>query len=257
MEILHQGEPDARSLKEAIDELVAEQGLGPVDLDVRPVPEADWQSAVQADFPPQRIGRFTVYGSHIGENPYPGSTPLRLDAGLAFGSGEHATTRGCLVMLDDLARRRRFRRVLDLGCGSGILAIAAARCWPARVVAADNDPAAVAVARMNVSRNGVARVRTVLSEGFQDPTLRAGGPYDLILANILAGPLIELASAFAGALADDGVVVVSGLLGWQVASVRARYRLHGLRIARLLEDGPWATLMFRNARRRTHGHRKP
>ena len=126
----------------------------------------------------------------------PGLCPIEIDAGLAFGSGEHATTRSCLAAIDRLARQRRFVRVLDVGCGSGVLAIAAAKCWPAAVLAVDNDPIAVRVARDNAELNGVGeRVRAELAEGYGHPFVRRRRPYDLILANILADPLIELAPA--------------------------------------------------------------
>ena len=169
-----------------------------IDVKVAPVAAADWLARTAEGFPAQPIGRFWVHGSHIAGPPPAGTLPIRLDAGLAFGSGEHASTQGCLLALERLASRRRFRRILDLGCGSGILAIAAARLWPARVIAADNDPVAVGVARANALSNGVGhRIRALASEGYRNPLVRAGGPYELIVANILADPLCELARATA------------------------------------------------------------
>jgi ribosomal protein L11 methyltransferase len=171
--------------------------------------------------------------------------------GLAFGSGEHATTRGCLLALDDLARRRRLRRVLDLGCGSGVLAIAAAKTWPARVLAADNDPVAVAVAAENAALNGVAdRVRVVESDGYRHPAIGAGGPYDLILANILADPLRGFARDLARRLAPGGAAVLSGIVDHQVRPVVLAHRPYGLRLRRTIAIGPWATLVLGRTRGR-------
>ena len=139
IELMHRGEPDKEQLAACLVPLAERAGLERIDLTVAPLATTNWLARVAASFTPQRIGRFWVHGSHIREAAPAGAAPIRLDAGLAFGSGEHASTRGCLLALDELARRRRFGRVLDMGCGSGILAIAAAKCWPARVVAVDND----------------------------------------------------------------------------------------------------------------------
>ena len=187
-----------------------------------------------------------VHGSHIKTAPPPGTLPLQLDAGLAFGSGEHATTRLCLLAMQGLPRRPRQRTVLDLGCGSGILAIAAAKLWPCRVTAADHDPVAVAVAAENAQFNGVAgRLTTVLSDGFAAPALRRHRPFDLILANILADPLVDLAPHLAGRLAAGGYAVLSGLLGSQSPAVAQAYLAEGLRPFRRLDDGPWGALVLR------------
>ena len=194
------------------------QGLRRIDLTVAPVAATDWLARTAEGFPAQPIGRFWVHGSHIATAPPAGTVPILLDAGQAFGSGEHATTQGCLLALGRLAGRRRLRRVLDLGCGSGILAIAAAKLGAARVIAADNDPVAVAVARENATRNRVGhRIRCLTSEGYRNPLLSAFGPYDLILANILADPLCALARECARHLAPGGTAVLSGLLDRQAA----------------------------------------
>jgi ribosomal protein L11 methyltransferase len=175
--------------------------------------------------------------------------PIELDAGLAFGSGEHATTQGCLLELDRLAGRRRFRRVLDLGCGSGILAIAAAKLGAARVIAADNDPLAVAVARENATRNRVGhRIRCLTSAGYRNPLLRTFGPYDLILANILADPLCALARECARHLAPGGIAVLSGLLDRQAARVIAPHRQARLRLRHEITIGIWTTLVMSKGR---------
>ena len=245
VELLHQSEPDHAALAARLAPLAAQAGIGRIDLSIAPLAATDWLARTRESFPPQPIGRFWIYGSHVAEPPPAGCLPIRLDAGLAFGSGEHATTQGCLLALDRLARPWRLRRVLDLGCGSGILAIAAAKRYAGRVVAADNDPAAVAVVRANAAHNGVGhRVRSLVSEGYRNPLLRAFGPYDLILANILADPLCALARATARHLAPGGVAVLSGLLDLQAARVVQAYRRHGLRLRDEVPLGIWTTLVM-------------
>jgi ribosomal protein L11 methyltransferase len=245
IEMLHTREPDEPALAARLAALAERVGLARIDLTLSPVPREDWLARTAEQFPPQHVGRFWIHGSHVEGPASPGAVPILIDAGLAFGSGEHPSTRGCLLALDRLARRRRFRRVLDLGCGSGILAIAAAKCWPARVVAADNDPQAVLVARENAARNGVARhIQCLVSDGLASPRVRAEGLYDLIVANILAGPLIGLAKDLSRALAPNGALILSGLLTRQAEAVRAAHRPQRLRVWSTITDGPWATLVL-------------
>jgi ribosomal protein L11 methyltransferase len=251
IELIQAGEPDRQGLAGRLAPLAERAGLPRVDLFVEPIPSNDWLSRTAAQFPPQRIGRFWIYGSHVDQPPPEGAIPIRLDAGLAFGSGEHASTQGCLLALEQLAQRRRFRRVLDLGCGSGILAIAAAKLWGARAVAADNDPVAVAVARENAARNGVEhRLGWLESEGFGNPLLRAKAPFDLILANILADPLCDLARGICRHLAPGGTAVLSGLLDRQAGRVIEAQRRAGLRLRREITLGIWTTLLLAKPRRR-------
>jgi ribosomal protein L11 methyltransferase len=249
VELLHQAEPDREALAARIAPLAERSGLRQVDLTVAPVAATDWLARTAESFPAQPIGRFWVHGSHITAPPPAVAVPIELDAGLAFGSGEHATTQGCLLELDRLAGRRRFRRVLDLGCGSGILAIAAAKLGAARVIAADNDPLAVAVARENATRNRVGhRIRCLTSAGYRNPLLRTFGPYDLILANILADPLCALARECARHLAPGGIAVLSGLLDRQAARVIAPHRQARLRLRHEITIGIWTTLVMSKGR---------
>jgi ribosomal protein L11 methyltransferase len=245
VELLHQAEPDRETLAARIAPLAERSGLRRIDLTVAPVAATDWLARTAESFPAQPVGRFWVHGSHITTTPPAGTVPIQLDAGLAFGSGEHATTQGCLLALDRMAGRRRFRRVLDLGCGSGVLAIAAAKLGAARVIAADNDPLAVAVARANAARNRVGhRIRCLVSEGYRNPLLGTFGPYDLILANILADPLCALARDCARHLAPGGLVVLSGLLDRQAARVIAAHRRARLRLRDRVTVGIWASLVM-------------
>ena len=250
IELMHQGEPDKHELAGRLAPLAERSGIERIDLTIAPLATSNWLARVAASFTPHRIGRFWVHGSHVREAPPAGAVPIQLDAGLAFGSGEHASTRGCLLALDELARRRRFGRVLDMGCGSGILAIAAAKCWPVRALAVDNDPQAVAVARANARHNGVAhRVRVSWSDGYRSPVVRIAGPYDLILANILADPLCAMARDLARHLASGGAAILAGLFDLQAAAVIDAHRAAGLRLRRWIRLEMWSTLVLTAPRR--------
>lgn len=215
------------------------------EVQVALIPDQDWIKLSQEGLPPVRAGRFFVYGAHDrGAVPH-AVIPLRIEAGLAFGTGHHELTALCLALLSDLAKRRRFLRMLDLGCGTGVLAIAMARLWKTRVLAADIDPIAVAVARDNATLNGEAPfVRALSADGLWHPALRGAASFDLVVANILAGPLTKLAPQIAGALAPRGVLVLSGLLRWQEYLVLGFYRPRGLILRERRRDGPWTALLL-------------
>ena len=205
-----------------------------------------WVARTQAAFPPTRVGRrFLVRGTHDAGPVPAGLIALTLDAGLAFGSGEHGSTRGCLRALEIVARRHP-RRILDLGTGSGILAMAAAKLLRRPVLATDIEPWSVRVAGENARGNGVGRlVRPVLADGWRSAVVRARGPYDLVFANILARPLCRMARDLAGNLAPRGVAILAGLLDWQVRWVLAAHRRHGLVLERQVAEGSWVTLVVR------------
>lgn len=242
-------EPNRDAVVNAVGQAAWRLGIPAPRLHVALVPPADWAAANLSTFKPVAVGRYFVHGSHFGGPLPPGRIALALDAGMAFGSGEHATTAGCLAVLDDLARRRRFLNALDLGCGSGILAFAMARTWPAHVLAVDIDPEAVAVARENARRNRLAaRIRFAVGNGMAAPLVRDRAPYDLIAANILARPLVRMAGAVAAALAPGGVAVFSGLIVADAPWVEAAAHAHGLgRVRRVVRDG-WATLVLERGR---------
>lgn len=218
--------------------------LGKPELEV--VPDQNWVALSQASLPPVTAGRFVVHGRHDRSRVGARRTAIEIEAGEAFGTGHNATTALCLEALDRLTRRCRFESVLDLGCGSGVLAIAAARALPgARVLAVDNDPLATRIARENARLNGATRrVRVLDAAGFAHPLLRPAAAFDLVLANILPGPLIAFAPAMRRALRPGGMAVLSGLLDHQAREVGAHYRAAGFRfLGRARRDG-WTVLTF-------------
>jgi ribosomal protein L11 methyltransferase len=218
-------------------------------LERQRTPAEGWLARTQASFPEQHIGqRFAVRGTHLTGPPTPGRITLTLDAGLAFGSGEHGSTRGCLRALERVAHRHP-RRILDMGTGSGILAMGAARLLRRRVLATDIEPWSVRVAEQNVRLNGLSHlVAARLADGWRNAAVRRNGPYDLVFANILARPLCAMARDLAANLAPGGIVILSGLLTTQARWVLAAHRRRGLRLERRLTEGVWATLVLRRQR---------
>ena len=209
------------------------------------LPDIDWVAESERALPPVRAGRFFVHGAHVTERPSAGSIPILIEASVAFGTGRHESTFGCLLALQDLAKRRSFQRPLDMGCGSGLLAIAMAKLWPAPVLAADLDPDSVRMAAENARRNGVrAAVRAVHSDGYRGAAVAQAAPYDLVVANILAGPLAAMAPGLRRVLAPGGVAVLSGLLRAQEAQVLAPHRGLGLTLRRRIRLGSWSTLVL-------------
>ncbi|MCP4329411.1 MAG: 50S ribosomal protein L11 methyltransferase [Alphaproteobacteria bacterium] len=239
VEILCHGLPTARDTAEF--ERLARAAGAAGDVRLEPVSDIDWLAENRRQLAPLRIGRFFIHGTLEPVSVPAGCMAVALDAGLAFGTGRHATTALCLEIMAGLARRRRFHRAIDLGTGAGLLAIAAARLWPGRVLATDIDPVAVSVARDNMRANGVAgRVEVVRRDGLKG----VGGKFDLVVANILAGPLLKLARDVAGVTERGGVVVLSGLLDHQATAVISRYRSLGFTLrARRGRDG-WVALVF-------------
>jgi ribosomal protein L11 methyltransferase len=209
-----------------------------------PVPDRNWVALSQAALPPVRAGRFTVHGSHDRERVARGPNAILIDAGEAFGTAHHPTTLGCLVEIDRLTRRRAFASVLDLGCGSGLLAIAAARALPrAHIMGVDIDPTSVGVARANGRANGAGRrVAFVEGAGLAVPAIRRARPFDLVVANILAGPLVSLAPEIRRAAAPGAVLVLSGLLTGEARAVAAGYRAQGFALLAHRRIEGWSTL---------------
>lgn len=249
-ELLFSAAPDLGRLQAELHDVLGPAAPTIEAMTVAPLAAEDWLEATRRSFPPLAIGRFWVHGSHVEEAPPVGTVPLRIDAGTAFGSGEHGSTAGCLWALHDLARRRPFSRVLDMGCGSAILAVAALKCWPqARAYACDVDIEAVRTAAANARVNGVAgRLSTAVCEGYDRPEPRRAGRFDLVFANILAGPLIAMAPDLARALAVGGHAIISGLLSVQAEAVLLAHRRQGLHAVGRYDIGPWTTLVLSKPR---------
>ncbi|WP_309605658.1 50S ribosomal protein L11 methyltransferase [Phenylobacterium sp.] len=211
---------------------------------VEKLADADWLAMALSGLPPVRAGRFFVYGAHDRGLAPPSAVNLRIEAGAAFGTGHHGTTVGCLQAFDQLLKRRRFARVLDVGCGTGVLAIAAARTGARAAVGTDIDAPSVRIANENARLNR-ARARFVHASGLNDARVRKSAPYDLVFANILAPPLVALAQDIKGALKPGGIAILSGLLRTQERRVFAAYASRGFSMQRRIHRDAWATLVLR------------
>ena len=245
--------PDPAVVADLLAPVFATCGHAVTRIAIAPLEQRDWLAENRAAFPPRRIGRFWIYGSHVETPPPPTTWPLLVEAAQAFGSGTHPTTEGCLRAAEAILQRDRRRgwQVLDMGCGSAILGLGFLRARPsARLVLADNDPLAVRTAADNARINALARcqVHAVLSRGYAHPAVRSGRPYDLVFANILAGPLCGMARDQMAALASDGWLVLSGILNNQAVMVERRYANAGARLVSRLRIGDWTTLVMRPAR---------
>ena len=214
---------------------------------VSEIPETDWVAHVRRELAPVEAGRFFVYGSHDSDQVPEECEPLLIEAAMAFGTGHHGTTLGCLRALDRLANEGFVgKTVADIGCGTAVLAMGAARIWTGDVIASDIDEVAVDVARVNVSANKLeGRVRCVEAAGFDNPELSAAGPFDLIFANILKGPLIMLAPEMCANLERDGYLILSGLLNEQADEIIEVYARSGANLVHHEVIGEWSSLTLR------------
>ena len=210
---------------------------------VEALADADWLAMSLSGLPPVRAGRFFVYGAHDQGRIPANAVALRIEAGAAFGTGHHGTTVGCLLAWNDLIKARRFDKVLDVGAGTGVLAIAAARTGARLARGTDIDAPSVRIARENAELNG-ARAEFVHASGLGHQRVRSAAPYDLVFANILAPPLVALAQDIRGALQPGGVAILSGLLRTQERRVLAAYRSRGFRLLRRIHRDAWATLVL-------------
>ncbi len=218
--------------------------MGAKPFTVSELPETDWVAHVRRELAPVEAGRFFVYGSHDADKVPDNCEPLLIEAAMAFGTGHHGTTLGCLRALDRLATDGFVgHNVADIGCGTAVLAMAAARIWPETVLASDIDEVAVDVARANVTANTLeGRVNCVEAAGFDHPDLAAAAPFDLIFANILKGPLVALAPDMAQALQPEGYAILSGILNEQADEVIAVYAQSGINLSHRESIVDWTTL---------------
>jgi len=249
-------EPDAETIR-LVSALAPSAGA--IAATLERLPDADWVTLSQAGIEPVSAGRFYVHTStNAGAIPA-GAKPFVIEAGLAFGTGQHQTTAGCLEMLDGLRTKGAvFRHLLDLGTGTGLLAFAALHLWPrARAIASDIDPISIDVTRDNALANAVTigggpgALELVVADGMEHGRLIARAPYDLIIANILAGPLVAMAPQIAAALHEGGTLILAGLLDSQADQVAHAYRRQGLRLAGRIDKGDWPTLRMVKRRRVT------
>ncbi|MCG8512297.1 MAG: 50S ribosomal protein L11 methyltransferase [Rhodospirillales bacterium] len=245
LEALSTQEPIVEDLKEWVAEIADALGVRAPEVDITWLPSRDWVAENRKSFEPFSVGRFFMHGAEHCSTVPPGKIAIEVEAGLAFGSGRHESTAGCLQALSGLVPRR-VTRPLDMGCGSGILSVAMAKAWRAPVVAADIDPAAVQVARENARLNGVgSRVRTLVGNGYESPALKALGPFDLIVANILAAPLCRMAMHLARNLSAGGIAVLAGFVAAEERRVFVAHRRCGLNMIRSIDMNGWRTLVLK------------
>lgn len=236
--------PDEAGLRGLVQHAAGEAAAKAMRIE--PVAAADWVAQSLAGLVPVRAGRFIVHGAHDRARMKPNDIAIEVEAALAFGTGHHGTTRGCLLALNDLAKRRQRQRVLDIGTGTGVLAIAAARLLHTHVVAGDIDPVAVSAARANARLNRVAPMITFFrAAGTRAPAIKGAARYNLILANILLGPLTRLAVPLRKLAAPGARIVLSGLLPAHANAALAIYRAQGLTLERRIALDGWITLVLR------------
>ncbi len=235
------------------DELIEPEIFTPIltsdllnGLTIKPLPQENWVEKSLENLKPIRVGQFYIYGHHNEPPPHSGTKAIRINAGQAFGTGHHATTIGCLHAIETILKNESPCNVLDLGCGTGILAFAVANLSSAHIVASDNDPIAIQVAQEVAKDNALAqRIEFVTAQGFRHRTIETRHPYDLILANILARPLVALAVNMKHQLAPGGTVVLSGLLATQEQLVLNAYLAQGFRLKFRVPLEEWMTLVLK------------
>jgi ribosomal protein L11 methyltransferase len=239
--------PDQAQVRDLVGIAAGDEVAQDISFDT--VEARDWVKATLEELVPVRAGRFIVHGQHDRSSVPPNKLGIEIEAALAFGTGHHGTTRGCLLLLDSVLKARRPKRVLDLGTGTGVLAIAAARALRRHVLASDIDPLSVRVARENARLNGTGNwVETIHATGFSAPQFAHRRPFDLVLANILANPLRQMATPMARHMAPSASIILSGLLPHQARGVIAAYRARGIVLVRHIQIEGWSSLLMQRAR---------
>ena len=260
LSVSHFEEPDqlswaASATYKTSDDLGAARGLveahfssdqNELIFETQQVEDMDWVSHVQSQLCPVEAGRFLIYGSHDRETAIGANYGIEIDAAQAFGTAHHGTTKGCLIAIDDLSQSiTPPKTILDLGTGTGILAIAASLTWPdATIIASDVDPIAVDIAAANTALNNAAAITTLCADSLQDDTIQSAAPFNLLIANILARPLIAMAGEITGAVAPQGTLLLSGILDKQAKDVETAYTDAGLTHRSTSLIGEWATILF-------------
>lgn len=239
------GSPDRWRVVALFDQepQIAEPLLSLGDVTVDRVEDQNWQAKVEKGLPAIRAGRFEIRGTHITDPPAPGLTPLTVGAGLAFGTGHHGSTAGAITALCDLSKSTSPQHVIDVGCGTGVLALVAHKLWRRPILASDIDPVSVVITKENAVLNEMGpAIRAVTAPGMQHPVIAGAAPYDLIIANILARPLSRLAPVFASHLMIGGHIILSGIMAHQARWVANAYLEQGLHVIRRHQINEWTTL---------------
>ena len=237
--------PDVETVQRALATVIKVFGMEMPEIEIEVVHAIDWIKVALASHPPVRAGRFYVHGQHEPTLPRGLAIDLKMEAGRAFGTGNHQSTRGCLLAIDALAKRKKYRRLLDVGAGSGILAMAMAKRWRVAVLGIDIDPVAAEFAREYAELNEVAGLtRFIVGDGFGHREIRARGPFDLITANILARPLKRMAPDMRRMLKPGGRIILAGLLDRHENLVLSAYRAQGLRLVQRIRLQEWTTLIL-------------
>jgi len=250
LEILYDYEPAAQEIDAALARYATQsQTTAKLAYEIKNLGSLDWIKEVAQDFPPLEIGRWTIHGAAFKDKVHPFTLPLQIDSTSAFGTGEHPTTRGCLMMLDTLLRRfprLSKARMLDVGCGSGILAMAFAKATGGGALGVDMDAPSIEIAQENLEANALTKqVRLVVGMGYSDADVAAGAPYGLIMANIFADPLCALAKDLASHLDRGGLAILSGILNEQAKAVEAAHKQQGLQVLKRMRLGAWSVLALR------------
>ncbi len=245
VEIYYDHEPDTDKLAEAISNMASIFNIGSPHLKLEQLDDINWVAQSQKILEPIDAGRFFLYGGHDFTSIPADKISIQMEAGQAFGTGNHETTKGCLLAISDLHQKINPATMLDLGCGSGVLAIAMAKQWPGKVVASDIDPIATNTAKDNIKLNDAGNILAITCDGFENSILGESGPYDLIVANILAEPLRLLASDIVGNLSSGAFLVLSGLLKEQQDAVLEAYLRHEMELEGKFPINEWQTLVMR------------